>query len=977
MDRGEGGGEHLDQAGTSAGDGSGQNTLPSASAQAAASRITEGSRLGRYVILSELGSGGMGVVFAAYDPQLDRKVAIKLIRSDTGRKASIARARLQREAQALAQLAHPNVVSVHDVGVHDGQLFVSMEFVQGQTLGRWMKATPGPRPWREVLPTMVEAGRGLAAAHAAGLVHRDFKPDNVMLGDDGRVRVMDFGLARAADALPSAAKTVDDLAKSDDAGSSLLRSLTRTNAILGTPSYMSLEQFKGLPAGPPSDQFSFCVVLYEALYAERPFASSSIGELVHALSRGDVSAPPKATSVPAWLHQVIIRGLWPQVDRRWASMDDLLAALADDPTVRRRKWAAGTAVVTLLGISAWGLASTVKAREQRCTGMQERLAGAWDDDRRQQVRAALEATGKSYAPETWTRTEAGLDAYTQRWVADRTQACEAHQSGEQSDELLDRRMACLDERLRRVRATVDVLEGADDAVVERAVRMVARLPELSRCADTQALLAELPRPEDPAAIERVNEVDEDLAEVEALRLARKLSVGLERAQAAVARATTLGHEPLLVRALIRQAGIYEDSNRPEDAKASLEQAYVLALSIGMTFESAFTSARLMKVVGQDLGRASEGWRWSLDAEPLSRAAGTDGARSTYLTHAAILSASEGNYDKACEYQHRAIELAERRLEPDELRMAILRSNLGVFTYRLRSLDRARELQERVLATRERALGSAHPMVAESLINFANVLSGQGEHARAKRALERALSVLERALGPEHVNVAMCQANIGLAAAKLGQFDDARTYLERARETFERIHGPEHPNVAQILLNLGSVDLQRGAYEEARAHAEQTLAIAEQALGLEHILVADAVAILGRVALKDEDYATARERFERALTIRQNTLGPENPGLCASLQDLGLALIGLGESALSIDTLERALLLQLTADDPPELAWTRFVLAKALWAAPSDAGGDSRRALELAQLARAAFVEAEGDWAAELNDIDTWRASLSE
>jgi len=336
--------------------------------------VERGSTIGRYLVISRVGEGGMGVVFAAYDPQLDRRVALKLLRP-RGRDLARARRRLQREAQALAKLDHPNVVAVHDVGIHAEQLFIAMEFVEGQTLGEWMATSPATssgsvdagraaarvRPWREVLKVFGQAGRGLAAAHEAGLVHRDFKPDNVMLSEGGRVRVMDFGVAR-----------IDDEPTSDvTEHGAQVGSLTQTGAILGTPAYMSLEQFFGRTVDARSDQFSFCVALYEALYGERPFDGETIGSLVAARVEGVVRGPGRSGSVPGWVRAVVVRGLSSQPEKRFESMQALLDALAADPVARRRQLGLRLGLGLALGASGWGVIALSGQVEQRDAKIEE------------------------------------------------------------------------------------------------------------------------------------------------------------------------------------------------------------------------------------------------------------------------------------------------------------------------------------------------------------------------------------------------------------------------------------------------------------------------------------------------------------------------------------------------------------------------------------------------------------------------------
>jgi outer membrane protein assembly factor BamB/predicted Ser/Thr protein kinase len=300
----------------------------------------EGSRIGRFLVLAKIGEGGLGRVYAAHDPKLDRRVAIKLVKTPAGVPDS-ARYRdlLQKEAQAMAKLSHPNVVAVYDVGVYAGDVFVAMEYVEGVTLRRWAREG-APRRWREVRDVFVQAGRGLAAAHAVGIVHRDFKPENVLLGADGRVRVLDFGLAReVVDRDGSAAKT------------------TQGEAHLGTPQYMSPEQFTQARSSALSDQFSFCVSLYEVLYGQRPFAGTNYFELSSTIVQGKVRPVPAGRGAPKWLHRVVLRGLSTAPAQRYPGMDALLRDLAREPLLRVRQ-ALGVAL-----LAAAATAAVLSARE--------------------------------------------------------------------------------------------------------------------------------------------------------------------------------------------------------------------------------------------------------------------------------------------------------------------------------------------------------------------------------------------------------------------------------------------------------------------------------------------------------------------------------------------------------------------------------------------------------------------------------------
>ena len=285
--------------------------------------LPRGARVGRYEVRECVGVGAMGTVYAAHDPALDRKIALKLIRAKVA--GPDLEARLLREAKAMARLSHPEVIAVHDAGRDGDRLFIAMEFVEGGTLREWLHAAP--RTSREILTAYQRAGRGLAQAHAAGIVHRDFKPDNVLVGSDGRVRVTDFGLARAARSEERVeAGASEDVAAEDDAAM-LDANLTRTGTLVGTPVYMAPEQLAGRLADVRSDVYSFSVALYEALYGERPFAGRTLKDLVHAKNVNDVRTPKASSKISHRLRRALLVGLRARPEDRYASMDELLAAL--------------------------------------------------------------------------------------------------------------------------------------------------------------------------------------------------------------------------------------------------------------------------------------------------------------------------------------------------------------------------------------------------------------------------------------------------------------------------------------------------------------------------------------------------------------------------------------------------------------------------------------------------------------------------
>ena len=440
--------------------------------------LARGMQVGRYLVLDSLGAGGMGEVFSAYDPDLDRRVALKLVKFGAREDAELARSRLLREAQALAKLSHPNVVAVYDAGTHGDRVFIAMEYVQGHTLRRWIseaaerEAAPS---WRVALELMLQAGRGLAAAHAQGLVHRDFKPANVMVSEDGRVRVLDFGLARRFgenDSLPPQVElVVESLDGASGPRSSLELQLTQTGMVMGTPAYMAPEQFFGGHIDARTDQFAFCVVLYRVLFGLRPFVGESYRELGRAVARGELREMPKAARVPRSIQAAVRRGLSVGRDDRFASMDELLDALERGAGEgRRRRMLAGTGALLLAGLGTAGLLGRQGERAPApCQGAEAKLEGIWDDDRRAAVRAAFEATALPYAEDARVAVERALDEHLGRWVELRTEVCEATRvRGDQSEALMDLRIGCLDGKLRDVVALTEVLAQADADVVKNA-----------------------------------------------------------------------------------------------------------------------------------------------------------------------------------------------------------------------------------------------------------------------------------------------------------------------------------------------------------------------------------------------------------------------------------------------------------------------------------------------------------------------------
>ncbi|MEM6990135.1 MAG: serine/threonine-protein kinase [Myxococcota bacterium] len=907
-----------------------------------------GGRLGRYIVLSKLGAGAMGVVFSAHDPELDRKVAIKLLKPGDWDEEG-ARRRLQREAQALARLAHRNVVAVYDVGVHDRQLFLAMEFVSGQTIGQWMQSVEQPRPWRAVVAVFMQAGAGLAAAHGAGLIHRDFKPDNGMIDEHGQVRVMDFGLARASvtDSSGDDAPGVESSAPDTRA---LASELTQSGALLGTPAYMAAEQLNRKPADARSDQFSFCVALYEALYGERPFGSTTLVELILAVNQGEVRPPPAGTNVPTWLRRVVVRGLAPNPDERHASMQALLDALAADPAAKwRRRIVGGALGLSALGV-VWAVAFAVQTPTvEPCTGLDDNLEGVWDDDRRASVERALLATELSYAPSTWVRVQSGLDGYAGEWVVARTEACRATHRGEQSAELLDLRMACLNERLQYLSTTTDVLAGADTVVVDNAIVAVSNLPALERCADIDALKAKRPPPEDPDQAQRVLALDARLAKASALRDAAKYDASLEAAAAIVAEASDVDFAPLQARAALLLGEVQVQRSDYDAAADTLAKAYDLALSERMFEEAASASALLMHMFGYYLDQHEQGRIWAVQAGPLSRAVGTDEAGALFLNNRGAMTLAAGRPELARKDHEEALALRRAALGPDHPDVAVSLTHLGNVSRDLGQGAEALEFYRRALSIRQRVFGDGHPMVGASLYNLGSAARTMGQLGHARAWLEEALAIRRAGLGPSHPYVASTLYQLGSVARLAGEHERSRERHEEAFSIWSETLGKNHPDVAWGYSDLGLGASARGDLEAAEAHHRRALQIRQQSLGEAHPLVAGSLNALGTVAQARGEWTEARGLHERALVVGEQSESPASSA--ESLLGLGRVAFAEGDRDAAISDLERALgFVETGAVSPASADEIRLALARALWRDAPQGGRDRVRARTLVEAA---------------------------
>jgi tetratricopeptide (TPR) repeat protein len=914
-------------------------------------------RIGRFEVAERLGAGGMGVVYAAHDPTLDRRVALKFLHE---RDRTEAVARLLREAQALARLSHPNVVAVYEVGEHEGHVFIAMELVVGGTLTAWLRARK--RPWTEILDAFVQAGRGLAAAHTAGFVHRDFKPDNVLFGDDGRARVTDFGLARLGDA-PTKAPPPQ----------ALVDELTRTGALLGTPAYMAPEQLDGRMADARSDQFAFCVALHEALVGVRPFEGATVAALRAAIAQGP--RPIARSSASRRVLAAVRRGLSEEPAARFPSMEELLAELARPPSRRRWMVASAAGLVAVAALSYRAVHSGGRAPEP-CHGGAAELTSVWDPSVKTAAKSAFAATGAPYADATWRTAEQLLDADAAAWVAMRDATCaDSYVRHTQSDELLDRRMSCLDSHLAELRSLTGALAHADREILERAVVAAGALPSVAACGDKAGLVAVEALPSDPARRADVEALDQKLAGAATLWNLGKLKEAQGEVDAAVVRARELDYRPVLARALYRR-GLAQVGTERHAARASLRDAARTAELARLDGLRADALIALVGLAADDVARPGPeldgAEALAEDASAVVQRIGGDPVREGRLdANRASVLLSAGKSAEALVLVRAALALDEKALPPDSFQLADGLARMGSALHDLGQLEDGVAYQRRALHILEAILGPTHPNVARALHNLGLTLQEQGQLAEARATFEKSLAIYEGAYGSDRREVAQSLAALGSTLAYMGLPAEALPRLTRARDVYEKVVGHPSPD---ILDSLGRTELALGHSEQALANHTRALELRVAELGPEDRDVAISHLNIGQMFLVLHRFSDAVVHLREALRIDEKLFGEASATLLTDLELLGQSEVHAKRPRDAATHLERAVAIgeSQPVGQPLILATARFYLARALW----DAGGAHPRAHKLVADARAVAAPIADDPQATelLREIDEWSAN---
>ncbi len=772
--------------------------------------------LGRYVLLRCLGAGAWGSVYAAYDPKLDRQVAIKLMHRDPEANDQEVDQAIQ-EATALARLAHPNVVAVYDVGEYGDEererlelprgasegFFIVMELVNGITLREWLRVKQ--REWPDVLDALTDVARGLSAAHTHGVVHRDVKPANVLVGADGRVRVADFGLARAT------------------RGSAGIRDTTPTieaSRVAGTPSYMAPEQHRGDSLDGRADQFAFCVMGWEALLGERPFDGPTIDDLAAHKEHGP-PAPPASTRVPGWLLAVMGRGLAASPTDRFASMDALLASISRGRHRGRRNGAFAIGTVLVAGLGAAALWPRADTAPEACVGQSARLAGVWDAATKKTVRDVLTRSDHAFGEASWRSVEPLLDDYAALWVETRTSVCQAtFVQQTQGRELLEYRESCLQVRLARVQQVVALLSRSAAPAARHAVVMAETLPDPAACAHA------IPAGGTGSLASRIA-LEQGLSQARAFSSAARWNEAIASATKVEEGARDDRWPVLAAESLLVQADAHNELGDPTRAEELLRTALGLATEANDIGVVTRVLTEMIQVVGRGLHRYSEtAVLVELATAHLRRRGLDDELDAALAFELAALRSSQGHYADGLDQGRRALGLYRRFLPADDTRIAGCLNSIGLALYELDDLGPARDSLDAALDMYRTKLGKDHPEVAIPLHNLSLVDFREERYRSAHDRLVESLEILTASLGADHPRISHTLTTLGNTLFQLQRFEEASEHHVKAIAILRRQATLDVELLGAALFSQGQSLAAQGRPEAAMTLYDQTLSLFE-------------------------------------------------------------------------------------------------------------------------------------------------------
>ncbi|HEY5926779.1 MAG TPA: serine/threonine-protein kinase [Kofleriaceae bacterium] len=852
----------------------------------------------RYELGGVLGAGGMGIVFEARDTKLARIVALKRVKHDH----DDAQDRLVREALAMAQLSHPSVVSVFDAGIADGAAYVAMEYVAGETLRGWLAK---PRSWREVTALFVEAARGLEAAHAAGIVHGDFKPDNVLVDAHGRARVADFGMAR----------TISEAHRE----------------LGGTPAYMAPELLDGAPASAASDQYAWAISLHEALHGVRPSASTVIGKRAARASaattakRGGAIAVARGR-VPTAVARIVARGIALEPAERFGSMAEAAAALAAVP--RRRARTITAAVIASAALGSAGVAWVARGGDElpTCSDGTQELAAVWSPERAAQLKAKLAASGRAELGESVVST---LNAYGERWRIARKAACEATRAGEQSGELLDRKIWCFDQRRESLREVIGVVDALQPTELDNAMPTVLGLPGLDRCSDRGALLVQPKLPASADARRELRALEAELERAHAEANAGRSENGRKHYHNVIAGAQRIAWPPLEAEAWMwlghfeikrnnikvgddALAKAIDAASRAKDDRLVADTLIKMLVAVLMTTVQTAEAERMIKLADAAVTRAGDDPQ--LRSE-FHQAAG----HLLYLRHQRA--EGEKHFDKA---------LAILEKLPGDQRDPIARLRISRATEAIQEMNLLRAMAE--LDKAHVAIGDPverSPNAGLYLMTLCMARMFLQQHDKALPDCTRARDIFAERVGPDHPDTAAAEGNLGTILLRQGRGAEALKQLERSFTITLAAYGAAHPTTIMARGNLADAYGQLGQHAKARDHWKEVLVAREQALGKDHPKVAEAMQRLAGSEIETGNREGGVKLLEASLPVLEKHLGRTDDAVVAGINALAMAYTGMGRRKDAVATFERAkaLLIERGSPDDPNVGLITYNIAE--------------------------------------------------
>jgi serine/threonine protein kinase len=897
--------------------------------------------LGHFRLGEHLGSGGMGSVFEAHDTALDRTVAIKLLRA--GSSGEKGRARLLREAQALARLKHPNVVTVFEVGVAGDEVFVAMELVEGGTLREWMVRTHG---WREVTDLFLALGRGLAAAHALGLVHRDVKPANIFLDLDGTPKLGDFGLVSPVGASDEEKAASPQPALPEKAG------LTTSGKVMGTPAYMSPEQYQGQPADARADQFAYCATFHEALTGRLP-------------ARGG-----DRRQIPQRLRRILDRGLDSVTANRYPSMDALLKDLAQVRRGRTRLWLglAGAAALVAATSASW----TVARARELCPPPTARLDAAWGATRRAAVRDHLLSVDREQGATRFAAVAAWFDPDAAGLRDQYLEACRATRiRGTQSDTLLDLRMRCLDRRFTELEESVSVLAGVGSAqALDGAVAGAAQLSPLAVCADVVALSAVAPLPEKPEDRAKAEELGRRIQQVAVRVRSDDLKDLPAQSRALVDEARKLGNGPTLVAALQEAARVQTAVLDNQAAKASLQELTLAAARVHDNAAEAFAWTRLVLLAG------SEKSQKALDSVPAAAAAVARAGDPVEL-RVDLLSAEAHALGESPQAKDgvRKFEEAQALLEkagaaepgsPLAPRLAEVLYRKARAMFRTGSGDETEPVYRRAIAIYRQAFGPDSQSEAAVWQGMGNTLKWMGKREEALEAFRTAARIKEQRSG-ESPSLAFGLTGIGALLNDLHRWGEALQVVDRSLRIYAASVPASDPQRDSALMIRSESLRGLGRLEEAWQSSDQAVTLLENA-GRRTNNLAISYSNRGELSTLRGRCADALKDDTRSIAVFEEIGGKDNPFLVLPLVGQARCLLSQRHPEEAFAALQRLGEIRPYPALAASAAKGRFYLARAQF----ESGRDKKRGRADAAVARAAAAAAGAD-AEDMSEMDQWLA----